>query len=167
MNPAELPLRDLHLPEPASAWPPAPGWWLLLALALAALAWFAQRWWRAYARNAARRQALRVLDTAVADFERHGNTVRLVAELSALLRRAMLAYAPRAEVAGLTGEAWLAWLDRGLDQPQFVAGDGRPVVDWPYRDPGGPGLEVPRSDLAAFVDAVRERIATPLPEQAG
>jgi hypothetical protein len=81
--------------------------------------------------------------------------------LSALLRRAMLAYAPRADVAGLTGDAWLAWLDRGLERPQFVAGDGRPIVEWPYR---GPNVEIARSDIAALVDAVRQRIATPLPE---
>lgn len=163
MNPAELPLRDLHLPEPVSWWPLAPGWWLLLALAVTGLAYLAYRWRRAWTRNTARRRALRAVDACVAQYERHGNAVRLGAELSELLRRAMLAYAPRGEVAGLTGEDWLAWLDRGLERPQFVAGDGRPVVEWPYRHPA---TEIPRSDVAAFVDAVRLRIATPLPEAA-
>lgn len=163
MNPAELPLRDLHLPEPAGLWPLAPGWWVLIGLVLAALAWLAIRAVRAWALNAPRRRALRALDVCVAEYGRHGDALRLGADLSRLLRRAMLAYAPRAEVAGLTGEDWLAWLDRGLERPQFVAGDGRPLVEWPYRRPAE-GAEILRSDVAALVDAVRTRIATPLPE---
>jgi type II secretory pathway pseudopilin PulG len=162
MNPAELPLRDLHLPDPVGWWPLAPGWWLLAALAAAALGYLARRWLAARRRNAARRQALAALETCVDEYRRHGNAVRLGGELSELLRRTMLAYAPRAEVAGLTGEAWLAWLDRGLERAHFTAGDGRPVIDWPYRNPA---TEIPRSDVGAFVDAVRTRIQTPLPEQ--
>jgi hypothetical protein len=161
MNPAELPLRDLHLPEPVGWWPLAPGWWMLILLALMAIALLIHQWYQAWSQNAARRQALRVLDARVAEYARHGNAVRLGSELSGLLRRTMLAYAPRADVAGLTGDAWLAWLDRGMERPQFLQGDGRPLVEWPYRDPG---TEIPRPDVTAFVDAVRQRIRTPLPE---
>ncbi|MGH8222486.1 MAG: DUF4381 family protein, partial [Woeseiaceae bacterium] len=39
MDPQQIPLRDLHLPEAVGWWPPAPGWWLLIALAVAALLW--------------------------------------------------------------------------------------------------------------------------------
>lgn len=163
MSPEELPLRDLHLPDPVGLWPLAPGWWVLIAIALGALGWVAWQWTRAFRRNAARRHALRRLRAAVSAYEQHGNAVRLGTELSELLRRTMLAYAPRADVAGLTGEEWLRFLDRGLERPAFVDGDGRPVVEWPYRNPA---TEIPRSDVAAFVDVVRTRIATPLPESA-
>lgn len=164
MDPAELPLRDLHLPDPAGFWPLAPGWWVLIVLAMAAAGWLVVHAYRAWVRNAPRRQALRALDACVAEYARHGDALRLAAHLSSLLRRTMLAYAPRTDVAGLTGEAWLAWLDRGLDRPQFLEGDGRPLVEWPYRarDAG----TIARSDVAAFVDAVRTRISTPLPEGA-
>jgi hypothetical protein len=30
-------------------------------------------------------------------------------------------------VAGLTGDAWLAWLDRGLDDKPFTRGSGKDI----------------------------------------
>ena len=81
------------------------------------------------------------------------------AAVSELLRRTMLAYAPRSEVAGLTGDAWLAWLDRDLQHPQFVSGPGRKLVELPYRHPEA---EIPDSDVYALVSAVRQRMATPV-----
>ena len=51
-------LRDIHLPEPISWWPPAPGWWIL-ALAGSALAVWLLRWlYRRYKAKHYRRQAL-------------------------------------------------------------------------------------------------------------
>ena len=37
MDPDQIPLRDLHLPEAIGWWPPAPGWWFLALLALTGL----------------------------------------------------------------------------------------------------------------------------------
>ena len=162
MNPAELPLRDLHLPEPIGWWPPAVGWWLLAAIVVAGLIWLAIHYLRKRAREAARRHALKQFAVFCDQYTQHGNAVLLGTQLSELLRRTMLAYAPRADVAGLTGEEWLAWLDRDLDRPHFQQGDGRPLIDWPYRRPD---TAVERSDVAAFVDAVRLRLATPVREQ--
>jgi hypothetical protein len=159
MNPAELPLRDLHLPDPVSWWPLAPGWWLLLALLLFGLVVFLNRWRAAYRQHAARRIALRRLQVVTEDYVRHGNAVAMAQQLSALLRRTMLAYAPRKEVAGLTGEQWLTWLDRDLERSHFVEGDGRLLVEWPYRNPA---LPREKSAAAALLDAVRLRIETPV-----
>ena len=45
MNPQDplSQLRDIHLPDTGGFWPPAPGWWLLALIALAALAGLI--WW--------------------------------------------------------------------------------------------------------------------------
>ncbi|MGB5739133.1 MAG: DUF4381 domain-containing protein [Woeseia sp.] len=162
MNPAEIPLRDLHLPDPVSWWPLAPGWWLLLAIALAGLLWLASRAYRDWQRGRARRLALRELDRLAAAHAADGNVAQLAKSLSALLRRAMLAYAPRVEVARLTGDAWLNWLDRGLAQPVFTEGPGSSLGWLPYRAPRTDGEQV---DVAALIKAVRLRLATPLPEE--
>lgn len=159
MDPDQIPLRDLHLPEAVGWWPPAPGWWFLAVLVLAGLVLLLLRHARRRARGAARRRALRELDALLAEFEANRDAVRFAAGASALLRRAMLAYAPRGEVAGLTGEAWLAWLDRGLEHPQFVAGPGRNLLELPYRRPDA---DLAAAEVYGLVTAMRQRLATPV-----
>ena len=158
MDPAALPLRDLHLPEAIGWWPLAPGWWIMLLLVAGALVYLL---WRAYKRrqqNAPRRYALRELSRFEAEYLEHRNPVTLGKQLSELLRRGMLAYAPRERVAGLTGEAWLQWLDRGLPVPYFHTEGGRSLLQLPYRDPEGDFSNV---DMDALLSAVRMRLKTP------
>ena len=154
-----LPLRDLHLPEAIGWWPPAPGWWVLFALVLAGLGYLAWRWYLAWRFNAPRRYALRELSRYEAEYLEHRNPVTLGKQLSELLRRAMLAYAPREDVAGLTGEAWLAWLDEGMSVPYFHTEGGKSLLNLPYRDPGGDFSDI---DVNAMLAAVRMRLDVPL-----
>ncbi len=161
MDPEQIPLRDLHLPEAVGWWPLAPGWWVVIALALAGLALLLRLHLQKRARGAARRHALARLRQLTADFEQHRDAVAFSSALSQLLRRTMLAYAPRQEIAGLTGDAWLAWLDKDLDQPRFQGEVGRKLLELPYRAPGD---DVAALDLVDVVAAVRQRLATPVGE---
>ncbi len=152
MSPAELPLRDIHLPEPVGWWPPAPGWWLLLGLALAGAAAWAWLAWRR--RTRVRRAALaewkRIEETYAAD----GDVARLARDLSILMRRAAVTADERPRVAGLTGEAWLAWLDQGLDGRPFSQGPGRCLAEAPYR----PDAEEQVVDAMALLGLCRARL---------
>lgn len=159
MDPTQIPLRGLHLPDAIGWWPLAPGWWLVIVLLALGFGLLMRIALQRRSRSAARRHALRQLDQYTSAFSDHGNTVTLGKEISELLRRAMLAYAPRADVAGLTGEAWLAWLDRDLAQPHFLKGDGRILLDLPYRNPASAGQP---ADLDGMLAAVRERLKTPV-----
>lgn len=159
MDDMHLPLRDLHLPDAIGWWPLAPGWWFVLAVIATTIGYGL---WRAYEKrryNAPRRYALRELSRCETEFLAHRNPVTLGKQLSELLRRGMLAYAPREEVAGLTGDAWLAWLDRGMPLPYFHTEGGRSLLELPYRDPGGDFSDV---DVAALLSAVRMRLSVPL-----
>jgi len=51
-------LRDIHLPEAISWWPPAPGWWILALASCALLAWLLRSLYRRYQAKHYRRQAL-------------------------------------------------------------------------------------------------------------
>ncbi|WP_432822643.1 DUF4381 domain-containing protein [Trichloromonas sp.] len=125
-----LPLRDIHLPLAPGLWPPAPGWWLLtLLLALLILGFYLLA--RRARRLRYRRQALRQLAELEAD--RQLSPAALLSALSALLRRAMLCAFDREECAGLTGEAWLRFLDRDLRDAPFSTGHGRVLGQGPYQ----------------------------------
>lgn len=106
-------LRDIVVPPELALWPPAPGWWILLAGGLAMAAMFAGMVVARHRRNAYRRAALVALDGADAG------------DISTILKRAALAAWPRAEVASLTGADWLAFLDRTTGSTVFTQGAGR------------------------------------------
>lgn len=129
----ELPLRDIHLPEPVSAWPPAPGWWLLAVTLLAAAVTAVVLWRRYKRRRAVPKAALRELARIEADFAGHNDKRRLAEALSELLRRAGLSLYPRRETAALTGERWLRWLDAHGGMDAFTREPGRALVRAPYQ----------------------------------
>jgi hypothetical protein len=161
MDPEQIPLRDLHLPEAVGWWPLAAGWWLLLGLLALGVLLLLRRAWLNWRRDALRRVALEELTKLEHSWRESRNPVLLASRLSELTRRTMLAYAPRREVAGLTGHEWLAWLDRGMDERLFTEGVGRSLKELPYRHADAPVSEV---EVNALLEAVRRRLKTPLPE---
>ena len=116
MNPQD-PLAALHplrAPEPLPWWPPAPGWWLLAVLLVAALGWTAWRGWRRYQSNQYRRRAQATLRVILASHAQHRDPARTLGELNTLLKAVAMHACPRAEVAALSGERWRSFLNEGL-----------------------------------------------------
>ena len=131
-NPADplAALRDIHVPDAPGLWPPAPGWLALCSLVAVlglAAAVMAARRWRA---GRFRREALASLRALHARHAAGAPDTEIAIELSALIRRVALARRPREEVAGLTGERWLAWLEATL--PGLGASARTALLDAPY-----------------------------------
>ncbi|HRX71787.1 MAG TPA: DUF4381 domain-containing protein [Candidatus Competibacteraceae bacterium] len=124
-------LRDIHLPDAVSWWPPAPGWWLLTVLSLMIIAGLIAIW-RRYRRESPRRAALTELARLRTDFLRDGDGTAVAVGVSLLLRRLALVYFHRNEVAGLVGAAWLQFLDR-TGGGGFSEGPGQALTRAPYR----------------------------------
>lgn len=137
-------LRDAHPPEAPSWWPPAPGWWLVLVLALAlaliALRWL-PAWWR---RLQLRRRMFAALERAAT-----------AAEISQLLRLAVLARFPERGAAGLHGESWAAFLESCDRAPGRFAGLRQALGEAPYRSAhGGDDIAGLRVAARAWMRAV-------------
>jgi hypothetical protein len=124
-----LDLRDIQIPEAVSWWPLAPGWWLLSGLLLVLVAVIG---YRLYQRGALRRAALREFGIIRFDYQRHGDKTRLALELDMLLRRVAQARLPSEGGAVLTGEAWLAYLDRHSRRAGFSLADGAVLTTAAY-----------------------------------
>lgn len=143
MNDPLAGLLGYRLPEPIGWWPPAAGWWWLafaLVLLCCGLAWL---YWRRRRRCATLRAAQRELEGLRRAAATGAAAPGLVRELSKLLRRYAMVVYPRAEVAGLSGEAWLHFLDRHGGAGRFAAGVGRELVQAPYRaDADAPAAEL-------------------------
>ncbi|WP_447969863.1 DUF4381 domain-containing protein [Nitrospira sp. M1] len=117
MDPLEQ-LRDLHMPDPVSLWPPAFGWWIVLLLVFLCVA--IGLWFKRYRQaTAPRRVALAALLDLQTSFNETHDTTTLMAGLSQLLRRYALVCFGRQNVAGLTGVAWLKFLDEQGKTPLF------------------------------------------------
>ena len=114
----ELVLRDIHLPDVALWWPPAPGWWLLSAI-LIVLCFIGSRLWRWLRQPSIRQQARCAFKQIKRDFHQHQDQRRLVTELSTLLRRTAMSYQGREQTAGLTGSAWADQLTELVKTPCF------------------------------------------------
>lgn len=136
MNPEADPLaqlRDIHLPEAIGIWPPAPGWWLLLAISLTLLAWLycnlrARRRAMAY-----RRSAVNLLTEYWLELQAGGDPKTYLERLLIVLRRTALSFAPSA--ASLTGEQWLGFLDSHSANTEVVFQSelGQLLLTEPYR----------------------------------
>lgn len=126
-----LALRDIHLPEPVSWWPPAPGWWILAGLLLVViiavylLHKFKQR-------KLLQKSALAELESIREQFNKDLNAYALVQSLSVLMRRSCISFYPRANSASLTGEQWLDYLDKTSSQGEFKHSSGKILATAPY-----------------------------------
>lgn len=109
-----LQLRDIHLPEPVSWWPPAIGWWLtpLIIILLALVIITLRKYLRQRRQHAFKKIARAELQRIKQHYADSDDALHSLRELSVLLRRVALSYLPREHSASLTGEAWIAQLNQ-------------------------------------------------------
>lgn len=145
MNPQDplAQLRDIHLPQAITWWPPAPGWWVLASLCLLLVAAGSWYFYRRYQRDSFRRQALRLLQSHFLDWQQSGDSRLYMQQVNIVLKRTALLRFPESNVAALSGPQWMAFLDRYSPQSSPGFSDG-PLTQGPYAPPA------PEQDVEAL-----------------
>ena len=157
-------LHDIVLPPAVSWWPLAPGWYVVIGLALLALIPLARHAARRHRARAYRREALREIDALQRRAATGAASADALAEVAALLRRVALHAAPRAEVAALAGQDWVEHLARMAGAPLAPA-VADALLRAPYARRHGEGDAGAEVIAAAFATArrcvARHRAAAP------
>ena len=126
-------LHDIVVP-PAVAWTPTTaGWYVLLAVVVAAAGWTALARHRTRVANRYRRDALEELAAIKSALGEHASRADALAGIPQLIKRVALSVASRAQAASLTGDAWLAFLDQAYGVDGFSSGPGRLIPELAYQ----------------------------------
>lgn len=102
-------LKPLIAPEEISAWPPAPGWYLVILLLILILTFLLIRYIRKRNRNQYRILALKHL-AEIREEAGHTPQQQDIQALNQLLKLTALSAFPRADVAALSGSEWQDFL---------------------------------------------------------
>lgn len=160
MNPvdfSQLPLRDIHMPADISWWPLAYGWWILFALFLAGLAVAGYL----YSRRYRERAAIRGLQAVARALAEGTAPVTCIQRISMILRRFAMSVGGSKNIAGLTGDDWLEFLDGRWQRDEFSAGIGRILIFGPYAPPGRVSLD----DASALNELCRDWVRAQRPPE--
>lgn len=109
-------LHDIQTPDPVSWWPLAWGWYAVAAIIIVAI-WLSVALFL-YRRKQlkAKKQALKLLK----EMENNLDRMARVKHINNVLKRVVMAYFNRDEVADLSGQKWAKWLnDVNVNGPQF------------------------------------------------
>ena len=143
-------LHDIAGLDPVSWWPPAPGWYAVFVLLLAAGAAFlyvSQRSHTPTRRHKAQSFAAYAADS-LRDIRSETKGKQKIEKLSALLREAAIEKHGRESCAGLEGTAWLSWLQQHDPENFPWEKAGAILTKAPYM----PDEKLNRDDILPLID---------------
>lgn len=125
-------LKDIHLPQPIALWPIAPAWLAVYFLCIIFLAYLVYAGYKAQRKKYIVHFALAKLNE-LEKLMAENPKLNGALEISTLLRRTALHYYPRENIAGLTGQAWLSFLNQSGNMSAFNGEEGKLLTEAPYR----------------------------------
>lgn len=135
-NPLEQ-LRDIHTAPDVPWWPPAPGWWVVVAILMFVLFMLGRRLLHQWRERRRRQGWLNYLDTTVTDIDVKQAPQDYLSTINKVFKAVAIRAFPDEHCAGLEGSAWTDFLagKLGAAHPELqVLADG-PYQPAPEFDP--------------------------------
>lgn len=127
-------LKDIQLPDPVPFWPPAPGWLALAVIILLGFIYLLYRFYRVWQKKAAAKSALKQMHNCYLKYLETNHHREYACQINILMKRVALGYHHPDEVAGLSGDQWLAFLDATGKTTDFTQGPASILASAPYGD---------------------------------
>jgi hypothetical protein len=147
-------LREIFLPGPVSWMPQTIGWYVVFGIVLLLAGWRVYRSFRRLRANRYRRFALEELEVIEKELQQPEKRANALAEIPVLVKRTVLSAFPRTDVAGLSGETWLAFLDKTMGGREFRKGEGRLLPELAYAS-GARIASLPDERISELLQIVR------------
>ena len=161
MAAADVPgLKNLHeiiLPDPVSWMPQTIGWYVVFGLILLVAGWWVYGRLRRFQKNRYRRVALAELDVIEQELQRPEGCAKALEEIPVLLKWTALSAFPRSDVASLSGEKWLSFLDKTMGGKDFAEDEGRLLCELAYA-PAVKNLTLPEERIGNLLQLIRRWI---------
>lgn len=128
----QLPLRDIHLPDPVSWWPPATGWWIVLVfiiLMIPAIRYLVKKIRQPVLKKSAQAE----MDSVIENYNGHKNKLRLIQDLSVSFKRIGISYLTRDTIAGEYGINWYQQINKLVRQDQLSDMQIQLLSEAPYQ----------------------------------
>ena len=132
-------LKELPLPPVIPYTPHTIGWAILAGILLLLILWSL---WRRHKRRLANRYRVEALAELDQIEQALGTEPSAAIRLPVLIKRVALTCASRADIASLSGDAWLQWLDSSLPQAGFLEAPGKLIPTLAYGSPNADSTEL-------------------------
>jgi len=120
-------LKEIALPEQISYLPQTSAWYILFSLIAISILYLLWKQYKHYQKNLYRKEAL--LELSKIKGEESYNALPI------LIKRVALLFADRSEIASLSNEAWLEYLNKSYNGNGFSTDSGKLLITLSYSSP--------------------------------
>ncbi len=143
----QLQLRDIHMPEVPSIWPLAPGWWVLIVVALISVYFLYKIWKKQHHKKQLIMLMQQQLTTIHDEFRSNKDKHKLAVAVSDLLKRFVRFVLKDSSATSLIGQDWLDYLNSKSNTDVFNKFKV-PLTQAQY-------IQSPEFDVPSLIAAVR------------